>query len=177
MPKLLCFCFITILTSGVTVFPSTLNPSQSGQQAPQPKRPLRILIEGDAAALPTIIAELRKGADKYDLDLEFVSDPAASHEARIVVAKGNGKLWCSSHSPGNTEAPSTLFYYFATASVFDGAGHLAFTATGSGEFGKFATRGLAQGLLKRLAGSYAKLHGLGSPSDTTTQTAEPEPAP
>jgi hypothetical protein len=46
--------------------------------------------------------------------------------------------------------------------VFDGAGHLAFTATGSGEFGKFATSGLAQGLLKKLAGS---------------QSAKPEPEP
>jgi hypothetical protein len=177
MSKLLSSCFITILTSVVTVFPSTLSPSQSGQQAPESKRSLRILIEGDAAALPTIIAELRKGADKYDLDLEFVSDPVAGHDARIVVAKGNGKLWCSSHSPGNTEAPSILVYYFAAASVFDGAGHLAFTATGSGEFGKFATSGLAQRLLKRLAGSYAKLHGSRSPSHTTTQTPKPEPAP
>ena len=101
----------------------------------------------------------------------------AFHDARIVVAEGNGKLWCSSTSPINTEAPSTLFYYFATASVFDGAGHLAFTATGSGEFGKFATSGLAQGLLKQLAGAYAKLHGSRSPSHTTTQTAKPEPAP
>jgi hypothetical protein len=57
-------------------------------------------------------------------------------DARIVVAEGNGKLRCSSTSPGNTEAPSIPFYYFATASVFDGAGHLAFTATASGEFGK-----------------------------------------
>jgi hypothetical protein len=61
--------------------------------------------------------------------------------------------------------------------VFDGAGHLAFTATGSGEFGKFATSGLAQGVLKNLAGSYAKLHGSRSPSQTTTQSAKPEPEP
>jgi hypothetical protein len=94
-------------------------------------------------------------------------------DARIVVAEGNGKLWCSSTSPGNTEAASILFYYFATASVFDGAGHLAFTATGSGEFGKFATSGLAQGVLKKLAGSYAKLHGSRSPSQTTTESADP----
>ena len=114
---------------------------------------------------------------KYDLDLEFVSDPSAGQDARIVVAEGNGKLWCSSTAPGNTEAPSILFYYFATASVFDGAGHLAFTATGSGEFGKFATSGLAQGLLNKLAGSYARLHGSRSPSQTTTQSAKPEPAP
>jgi hypothetical protein len=34
---------------------------------------------------------------------------------------------------------------------------------------KFATSGLAQGLLKKLAGSYARLHGSRSPSQTTTR--------
>jgi hypothetical protein len=99
-------------------------------------------------------------------------------DARIVVAEGNGKLWCSSTSPGNTEAPSILFYYFATASVFDGAGHLAFTATGSGEFGNSRPAGWPRGCSKNspaaMPGCMDRAHRLRRPPADRARLRPPE---
>ncbi|MGH9761281.1 MAG: hypothetical protein ACREDR_11650 [Blastocatellia bacterium] len=129
---------------------------------------MRVVIQGDGSILAAVMGELRGQSVPYDLDLEFVSSASPNFDAKIVLTEGRGSTWATSTSHQG-DPPSVAYYAFSTACVFNRAGQLAFTATGSGDLGSSANLALAKELARKLGGSYGELSGSGPVPETRPQ--------
>jgi hypothetical protein len=101
------------------------------QQESQPNS-LRILVEGEPSVSRLIIEAMRRINADYDVKFEFVDGPDARHDLRLIVIKGDGKVYCTGLACKDTISCSTQCYYNGIVALTPD-GKLLFTLSRSGD--------------------------------------------
>ena len=117
------------------------------QQESQPNS-LRILVEGEPSVSRSIIEAMRRINAKYDVKFEFVDEPDARHDLRLIVSGGNGKVQFSGTCSDNIISPAQ--YYFNSIVALTPDGKLLFTVSRSGDSPREAVDGVTTEAIRNI---------------------------
>src|SRR3989442_11719862 len=123
----------------------------------QGEKTLRIFIEGESSAIPTVIGDMRRSADEHGLKITFVSKLADTFDVRVILISGTGQTWDTNPNirPGDIRFPITFAY--STAVVLTAEGKTVFTVAQSGNTPKSAGGAVAREITKNLYRHYGAL--------------------
>lgn len=149
---------LTLILIALTLMPATsqarLQAQDGSSEAPPQKKVLRILVEGDASAIPMAIEEMRRNSRGSGFKIIFVSKSTDPYDARIVLTFGTGKTWDPSPNipPGEIRFP--VQFAFGTAVVLASDGEAIFTVAQSGNTAQSAGVAVAREIVRTL-GAYS----------------------
>ncbi len=118
--SLLCVAFSFLSTT-----------TQAWSQIGSPPNTLRILVVGEPSLSSSIIEATRRINAKYDLKFEFVDEPHAQHDLKLIVSGGNGEAQIHCDPCSITVFPSAQYYYNSIVALSPD-GKLLFTVSRSG---------------------------------------------
>src|SRR5215831_10155763 len=117
------------------------------RQESQPNS-LRILVEGEPSVSRSIIEAMRRINAKYDVKFEFVDEPDARHDLRLIVSGGNGKVQFSGTCSDNIISPAQCYFNSIVALTPDGK--LLFTVSRSGGSPREAVDGVTTEAIRNI---------------------------
>jgi hypothetical protein len=117
------------------------------QQESQPNS-LRILVEGEPSSSRSIIEAARRINAKYDVKFEFVDEPDARHDLRLIVSGGNGKVQFSDTCSDSIISPAQCYFNSIVALTPDGK--LLFTVSRSGSSPREAVDGVTTEAIRNI---------------------------
>ena len=142
--SMLCILFSFISTA-----------TQAWPQQESPPNSLRILVEGEPSVSRLIIEAMRRINAKYDVKFEFVDEPDARHDLRLIVSGGNGKVQFSGTCSDSIISPAQCYFNSIVALTPDGK--LLFTLSRSGGSPREAVNGVTTEAIKNIYSQSALL--------------------
>jgi hypothetical protein len=166
--RMLKRCFLILIA--LVLMPLSLRArlqdhDEQEAKSQQGKRTLRIFIEGEPSAIPTVIEELRRKAEEHGLDLSFVRHLTDAPDARVILTAGTGQTWDTNPNirPGDIRFP--VAFAFSAAVILAADGKIAFTVAQSGNTPQSASVAVAKEIIKNLYTHFGALGEKHNPPD------------
>jgi hypothetical protein len=139
--------------------------------APQlDKKALRVFVEGDSSAIPSMIEEMRKRGKESGIEFTFVGATTAPYDVRIIVTAGAGTAWDT--TPHHSH-PVTLA--FSSVVALTPEGRTIFTASRSEATPKAARAAVAAEVARKLYECCGVLKDKGPAAPSEQQSSGPVP--
>lgn len=144
---MLARCFLTFTVVALMPLTGWSGPGFDPQSRDQS---WRVLVEGDASVVPTMIEELRKSANEHNLMLVTVAKASDTYDLRIIMTYGEGKAWDNDPLRKIGEIRFPVSFAFSSIAVLSSDGRLLFTDAQSGNTRKTSVAAVAREAIKRM---------------------------
>lgn len=160
-----CIAILAALGLMSMTLQAQLQARDSSPESQPQKKVLRIFVEGDASAIPTVIEEMRRRAGESGFNITFVSKPTDAYDVRVILTFGTGKTWDTNPNIPSGDIRFPVPFAFSVAVVLTPDCRAAFTATQSGNTPQSASVAVAKEIIKNLYMHFGALGEKQNPHD------------